>query len=411
MNRRHFLNGLAAYLAFRADARAQGTSRAPKLKIREVRAVRLRGTVTKYIRVYTEEGLTGTGEMVDTVGADTILNQHLGPALAGRDPLDIEGIYFDLWGWKAPPGGIAPVFMRGTGGPYLTALSGLDLALWDLAGKALNAPVYRLLGGKIRNRLAVYHHAGTPADAKDIVRRSGVRALKTTLDRVTEADNKEKGWDPGKQYLFTLTNRQIDNIARHVSEMREALGPEFGLALECHARYDTESAIQIAKAVEPFRPMWLEEPVSPDNPDAMAKVRSHSRIPIAAGENVYTRYGFRPYLEKQALSIIQPDLTKAGGLLEGRKIASMAEVYSVPIAPHGVASTLGKVAFAHVCATVPNFMILEWVYGRPIHAELTTQARLDGGFVELPETPGIGIELNMDAVKNYQEPGTPGLTI
>ena len=106
--------------------------------------------------------------------------------------------------------------------------------------------------------------------------------------------------------------------------------------------------------------MWLEEPVPSDNPDAMAKVRSMTRIPIAAGENIYTRFGFRPYLEKQALSIIQPDMAKAGGLLEARKIASLAEVYHVPIAPHGVASTLGKVAFAHVCATVPNFLILEW---------------------------------------------------
>jgi galactonate dehydratase len=141
----------------------------------------------------------------------------------------------------------------------------------------------------------------------------------------------------------------------------------------------------------------------------MAQVRQASRIPIASGENIYTRYGFRPYLEKQALSIIQPDMSKAGGLLEGRKIASMAEIYHVPIAPHGVASTLGKVAFAHVCATVPNFLILEWAYGRQMHRELTTQATLKDGFVELPETPGIGIELNLEAVKKHMEPGSRDL--
>ena len=406
MNRRRFFEGLLAYNAFLMDARAQGTSRAPKLKIREIRAVRLRGTVAKYVRVYTDQGLTGTGEMVDTVGADTIINDHLGPGLAGRDPLDIEGIYFDLWGWKSPPGGIPPVFMRGMGGPYLTAMSGIDIALWDLAGKALGVPVYRLLGGKIRDRLSVYHHSADPKTVKDLIRETRVRAIKTTVDRVTDLDNKEHGWDPARSYMYSLTNRQIDNIVRPVSDMREAVGKEVGLALECHARYDTESAIQIAKLVEPYRPMWLEEPVSPDNPDAMAQVRLASRIPIASGENIYTRYGFRPYLEKQALSIIQPDMSKAGGLLEGRKIASMAEIYHVPIAPHGVASTLGKVAFAHVCATVPNFLILEWVYGRPIHRELTTQATMKDGFVELPETPGIGIELNLEAVKKYMEPGT-----
>jgi galactonate dehydratase len=187
--------------------------------------------------------------------------------------------------------------------------------------------------------------------------------------------------------------------------MREALGMDFGLMLEAHTRYDTESAIQIAKALEPYRPMWLEEPVPSDNPDAMAKVRSMTRIPIAAGENIYTRYGFLPFLEKQALSIIQPDMAKAGGLLEARKIASMAEVFHVPIAPHGVASTLGKIAFAHVCATVPNFMILEWAHiDSKVHNSLTTAATYKDGFVELSEAPGIGIEVHEDAVRQLQEP-------
>jgi galactonate dehydratase len=204
---------------------------------------------------------------------------------------------------------------------------------------------------------------------------------------------------------FTLTNSQIDNIVKHVASMREALGMDFGLMLECHTRYDTESAIQIARALESYRPMWLEEPVPSDNPDAMAKVRQMTRIPIAAGENIYTRYGFLPFLEKQALSIIQPDMAKAGGLLEARKIASMAEVYHVPIAPHGVASTLGKIAFAHVCATVPNFMILEWAHiDSKVHNSLTTAATYKDGFVELSEAPGIGIEVHEDAVRQLQEP-------
>ena len=405
MTRRHFLGAMAAYNALLLDARSQGTSRAPRLKIREIRAVRLRGVVTKYVRVYTDQGLTGTGEAVDTVGAEFIINNHLGPALAGRDPLDIEGIYWDLWSWKAAPGGIPPVFMRGMGGPYLAAMSGIDMALWDLAGKALGVPVYRLLGGRVRNKLAVYFHSGNPQHAKDLVKRTGVRGLKTTIDSVTQQDNLAQGWDPGKMANFTLTNSQIDNIVKHVASMREALGMDFGLMLECHTRYDTESAIQIARALEPYRPMWLEEPVPSDNPDAMAKVRQMTRIPIAAGENIYTRYGFLPFLEKQALSIIQPDMAKAGGLLEARKIASMAEVYHVPIAPHGVASTLGKIAFAHVCATVPNFMILEWAHiDSKVHNSLTTAATYKDGFVELSEAPGIGIEVHEDAVRQLQEP-------
>ena len=137
--------------------------------------------------------------------------------------------------------------------------------------------------------------------------------------------------------------------------MREALGPDIGLMLECHTRFDTESALQICKAVEQYRPTWVEEPVPSDNVDAMAFVRSHTRVPIACGENVYGRFGYRQFLEKQAVSIIQPDMAKCGGLWETRKIAAMAEVYHIPIAPHGVATRLGEQAYAHVCSHGPQF--------------------------------------------------------
>lgn len=336
MNRRAFItSGLAAVgggFAGLREARAQASG-VPKLTIREVRAVRLRQGVTKYVRVYTDKGLTGTGEMVDNVGGEFIINEHLGPSLKGRNPLDIEAIFHDYFTWKSPTGGIPPVFMRGMGGPYLAALSGIDIALWDLAGKALGVPVHRLFGGKIRDKLAIYHHASSPETAKNLIGRTGVRAIKTTIDSVVQSGNAALGWDPTKLYAYTLTHKQIDAVGKFVASMREAVGPDIGLALEMHARLDTESAIQVAKVVAPSQPMWFEEPVPPDNVEAMAKVRESSPVPIAAGENIYTRYGFRPYLEKQALSVIQPDMAKCGGLLESRKIASLAEIYHVPIAP------------------------------------------------------------------------------
>ena len=188
MRRRTFFGSLLAAASLR-DVRAQAGSRAPKLKIREIRAVRLRNSVTKYVRVYTDQGLTGTGEMVDTIGAEFLINNHMGPGLAGQDPLDIESIYTENFAWKAPPGGISPVFMRGMGGPYLTAMSGIDIALWDLAGKALGLPVYRLFGGRVREKLSVYHHAATPEQAKEMIRQTGVRAIKTAIDRIIQADN------------------------------------------------------------------------------------------------------------------------------------------------------------------------------------------------------------------------------
>ena len=411
MTRRDVLKSLIAYNAILLDARAQGTSRAPKLKIREIRAARLKNFNTRFVRVYTDQGLTGTGETLDTIGAEDIVNKFLGPGLAGRDPLDIEAIYWDMYSWRTVPGGIPPVFMRGAGGgPYIAALSGIEMALWDLAGKALGLPLYRLMGGRIRSRVPVYFHAFEPQAAAALVKSSGVRGIKTTIDSVTDRDNQARGWDPGKIWNWTLTNGQVDDIVKHVASMREALGPDVALMLECHTRYDTESAIQIAKAVEPYRPTWLEEPVPSDNVDAMVEVRSHSRIPIACGENVYSRFGFRQFLEKQAVSIIQPDMAKCGGLWEGRKIAAMAEVYHIPIAPHGVATSLGKVAYAHVCSTTPNFMILEWAhYGQKEYDEVTTPPDYSGGFVQVPDGPGIGIEVRDEVVNQRLEAGYPSL--
>lgn len=405
IRRRDFLAGLASAAPLLAGSR--GAAADPKLKITAVKPVRLKGVNSRFIRIYTDQGLYGTGESLDTIGVEDIVQKHLGPALIGRDPLDIEGVWFDLWTWKTPPGAIPPVFMRGMGGPYLGARSGIDIALWDLAGKALGVPVYRLFGGRVRDKVAVYFHAHSPEQAAEAVRSTGVKAMKAVrLDSATDEENPAQGLDPAKHFNWTLTNKQIDAFAQRVGALRQAIGPDVGLGLECHARYDVESAIQMAKAVEPFRPMWLEEPVPSDNPEAMAAVRRATRIPIACGENVYTRYGFRPFLEQQAVSVIQLDMAKCGGLLESRKIAAMAEVYHIPIAPHGMASPLGETAFAHVCATTPNFMILEWgQYFNARFNRLCTMPRYSGGFLELPDAPGIGVELNEDAVRELAMPG------
>jgi L-alanine-DL-glutamate epimerase-like enolase superfamily enzyme len=195
-----------------------------------------------------------------------------------------------------------------------------------------------------------------------------------------------------------------------VNAARERIGPEVELALECHTRYETETAILIGRAVASARPMWLEEPVPSDNLEAMALVRRSVPVPIACGENVYTRYGFRQVIEKQAAAIIQPDMTKCGGLLETRKIASLAEIYHIPIAPHGTASPLAGMAYAHVCATVPNFLILEFGHllrekSAPLRGLVKSQPQYENGFVQVPDGPGIGIEVNDDAIREHLCPG------
>jgi galactonate dehydratase len=398
-----------AYGAFLLHARGQGTSHAPRLTIREIRAVRLRdGFNSRFIRVYTDQGLTGTGEILDTVGAEYIINHNIGPALAGRDPLQIEDIVFDLWGSKhiAAGGSPSPLFMRGMGGPYLTAISGVEMALWDLAGKALNVPVYQLLGGRVRDKLPVYLHAANPAEAASLIAKTKVAALKIGIDYSPEEWTLKKGWDPNKLWGLHLNTIQLDDVVTFVASMREAVGPHYDLALECHARYDLESAIQLCHLLEPFRLIWVEEPIPSDDVDAMLRIRDATRVPIAAGENIYSRYGFRPFLEKEALSVIQPDVAKTGGLLETRKIASMAEVYSIPIAPHGVASPLGTMAAAHVAATTPNLMLLEFThYLDQPYTSLTEPVSLDpDGFLAVRTTPGIGVALNEDVLKQRTDP-------
>ena len=286
------------------------------------------------------------------------------------------------------PGAIPAVFMRGAGGgPYYcggqrrrdgivgsgrqsSGASGLPAD-----GRTDARQGFRVLSFTIRRKTAT-----------EFVRRTGVQGIKTNIDIVVQQGQRHRGWDPGKVWNLTLTNQQIDDLVKSRRRHARGAGAGFGLMLECHTRFDTESALQIAKALEPFRPMWIEEPVPPDNVDAMAYVRSHTRIPIACGENVYGRFGYRQYLEKQAASIIQPDMAKCGGLWETRKIAAMAEVYHIPIAPHGVATRLGEQAYAHVCSTVPNFMILEWMHFRDDSLQRVDHgSRLPG---RLPARPG-----------------------
>jgi galactonate dehydratase len=176
--------------------------------------------------------------------------------------------------------------------------------------------------------------------------------------------------------------------------------------LECHAHYDLETGIQICNQIEPYRPLWVEEPVPSDNVESMLRIRNNTRVPIAAGENIYTRYGFRPFLEKQALSIIQPDFTKAGGLFEGMKIANMAETYNIPVAPHGVCTPLGTLAITHVCGVIPNLLVQEFTqYQEKNFTELCDPVKLDAeGFLPVPDAPGIGIGLNEAAVKERLDP-------
>ena len=400
------LDPLRAFSEQVADARSLGTSRVPKLRITRVQAVEMEGLDHKFVRVYTDQGLTGTGEMAGAMGAAWMINEHLGPAIVGRDPLDIEAIYAHYWGWGEIPGSIRGVFIRGLGGPFLNAVSAVEIALWDLAGKAMGVPLYRLFGGKVRQKIPIYFWWQDDEQVRKLMAERNPRAFKLSIDRVTELGDPGISFDPSKQSYWTINNRQLDAIVERVATARKVIGEGVELALECHARYDTESAIRIGRAVAPARPIWLEEPITADNIEALALVRRSIPVPLAYGENNYTRYGFREAIEKQAVSVLQPDMSKCGGLLETKKIAAMAETYHIPIAPHGTATHLGQMAYAHVCAGIPNFFILEWgFFFASLNDLIRTRPRYEDGFVHLSEAPGIGIEVNDDAIREKAKRG------
>jgi galactonate dehydratase len=320
----------------------------------------------------------------------------------GEDPLDVDRLFEKVRR--------AHIFNGALAGNMVTAMTGVEIALWDLAGKALGVPIYRLLGGQFRERIRLYCDCGLGREerpeaagqkAKEIVA-LGFTALKFDIDDLRHP-LKHDVWN------HTLNNGELDAMVDKVAAVREAIGPHVDLAIDMHGRYDTRSGIRVAQAMEPFRLLWLEEPVPPENIDAMLEVKRSTRTPICAGESLYLRYGFRDLIEKQAVDIIMPDLPKCCGLSEGRKIANLAEIYYIPMAPHNVCGPLGTLASCHVCASIPNFLVLEWHWRERPHWHTLVRTEtpiIESGHIRMPETPGLGAELNEEAAREYLRPET-----
>jgi galactonate dehydratase len=342
--------------------------------------------------------------------------EGLADQLVGEDPRDVERIVEKLRRWH--------LFTGAQGGAVMTAISGIEIALWDLAGKLQGVPVFRLLGGAFRTRLALYAdcHAGSVDAAGhhtqngrsglgergaierllDMIRmavEAGFSAVKIDVDDVYGPDTHD-AWNR------TLTRRQVDRMAGQVAAVREAIGPHIDLAVDMHGRYDIQSAVRAADALAEFDLMWLEEPVPPENIEAMAEVRSRTTVPIAGGENLYTRYQFEPYLRLGAADTVTPDLAKFGGLAEGKRVANLAELHYVAFSPHNVSGPIGTLAAAHVCAAVSNFTYLEYhaldldFWEGIVHHQ--AGPLLVDGHIELSEAPGLGVELNEDVARAHE---------
>jgi galactonate dehydratase len=315
------------------------------------------------------------------------------------------------------------IFNGGQAGTVVTAISGIELALWDLAGRLHGVPVYQLLGGAFRTSVRLYadcnagtvdaagHHLtelpdpATPqgrahfgAVAREALGR-GFTALKFDVDDVFGALRTDE-WNR------SLNRAQVDRMAHQVGAIRDAIGPEIDLAIDMHGRFDVPSAIRAARALEPFDLMWLEEPVPPENLHALAEVRRRTKVPICAGENLYTRFAFKDLFTSGAVDVVMPDVAKFGGIGEGRRVADLAELHYLPFAPHNVSGPVGTVAAAHLCASIPNFTVLEYhAMDLDYFEDLATFAGgpvVRDGQVHLTEAPGFGIEVNEEALRRVE---------
>jgi galactonate dehydratase len=348
-----------------------------------------------FLKIDTDEGISGWGEPIVEGRADTVQAcvNELADYLIGKDPLRIEDHFQVLY-----RGG----FYRG--GPILTsALSGIEQALWDIKGKYYNLPVYEMLGGAARDKIRVYSWIGgdRPSDVAAAAKEKVAAGFTAVKMNATE----ELGYIDSHSKVEAAVNR--------IAAVREAVGPDIGIGMDFHGRVHKTMAKILAKELEPYRPMFIEEPVLPENNEALREIARYTTTPIATGERQYTRWGFKQILMDGYVDIIQPDLSHAGGILEVKKIAAMAEAFDVSVAPH---CPLGPIALAsclQLDACTPNAIIQEQSLG--IHYNQGSDLldyladpqvfQYKDGYVDIPKGPGLGITVNEEVVKAAAEKG------
>ncbi|GAB3522525.1 mandelate racemase/muconate lactonizing enzyme family protein [Emticicia fontis] len=421
MNRRNFFQKAAVSSALAATSFStfgneyiKAIDRAPKssapsdLKITDIKAGYIRGGHSLFVKIYTNQGIVGHGEGVDATPGTYYLVKSMGRRIQGQNPLNVNRLFETIRK--------SGFFEGAQSGMFVAVLTAIETALWDVAGKALGVPVYQLLGGKFRDTVRVYmdtalyqNQLPKPEDFAKAAREAvdmGFTAVKFDLDQ---------GNDPNKydRFNWTASPAELQRMYDQMAAARKEVGPKIDICADMHGRYDASTGERAAKLLEPLGLMWLEEPIPAENTDAYKKITASTSTPICAGENHYLAYGFRPLLESGAVDIIMPDLQKCGGLGEGQRIANLANLYYVPFAPHMVASYLGAMACAHVCASVPNFMIMEWqiyFHKDPMFKEIVTfkgDMVEKNGFIRVRDEPGIGVEINEEGMKKYATPGVP----
>ena len=350
------------------------------------------------VRIYTDAGIVGTGEAYWGAGIPELI-ERMKPFVIGENPLDIDRLYEHLIQRMSGEGSLA--------GAAVTAISGIEVALHDLTGKVLEVPAYQLLGGKYRDKVRVYCdcHAGeesepesNAAEAERVVDELGYDALKFDLD-VPSGHEKDRA-------NRHLRNPEIDHKVAIVEAVTEAVGDRADVAFDCHWTFSAGSARRLTSALEEYDIWWLEDPVPPENHDVQREVTRETSVPIAAGENVYRKFGQRRLITEQAVDIVAPDLPKVGGMRETRKIADLADMYYIPVAMHNVSSPVATMAAAHVGTAIPNSLAVEYhSYQLGWWEDLVEETVIEDGYIKIPEEPGLGVTLDMDAVDAHMVEG------
>lgn len=368
---------------------------------------------TLWVQVYSDEGLVGLGETYYVPRAvSAIIHDVFANVLLGRDVFDIERHWMNMMG---------TVNFFGFAGSEMRAISAIDVALWDLLGQYLGQPIYNLLGGRCRDRIRTYNTCAGHGDYQDFnawyeghagelaqdLLKQGIKAMKVwPWDRFgVPMGNIVLGQRAGANAVGPVGHfMSVDDLERGlqtVKDIRNAVGDKMDIAIEGHARWNLPVAIKIARALEPYDVMWLEEIIPPDNVDSYARLAAATKAPLCVSERLFTRYGFREVIEKNAAQIIMPDMAWTGGLTETRKIAAMADTYYLPITTHDCIGPVALWSAAHLALHAPNTMIVESVrafYLGWYNDAVTDQISIKDGMVTLSNKPGLGTKLRPEVL-------------
>lgn len=345
-----------------------------------------------FVEVSTDEGITGWGEVTSTFPAAnrTVCStiSHLSSVLVGEDPTKIERLWHKAF----------RVFTyMGSRGASTHAISGIDIALWDIFGKSLGKPIHALLGGAVRDSVDLYTHPGrytnpqeAAAEAK-LIKDSGHMALK--MDPFPQMPEEKDGYLSGK-----MTGEAEDRAAEVIAAVRATVGPHIEILIDAHGRFDVPTAIRLANRLAEYKIGWFEEPVPVESYHALRQVKNQLKVPISVGERIHTRWEFIPIFENELADYVMPDVTWTGGISELKKISTMAEAYYVPVSPHDASGPINVLAGAHVMMTVPNFYRLETARYKldSYDVFIDEPLNIQSGRLIMPDRPGLGVELNRE---------------